>query len=312
MVRNDRISFKRILCPIGLIPDSGEALRYAIALAKAYQAKLFVLHCAGAYAPAISSTYQCHTEKSIRDLINTHINPSASIALGAEVIVADGDPMMAITREAAERRIDLIVMRSRRRPYGAAVIGSTAETVCRTAPCPILITHEREQEWVGSTNNEMALRRVLVAHDFSIDSELALSYGLSLAQEYQAELHLLHVLPSRARSEAPEIAKLAPNTETAFGETINRLRRALPEEANLWCRVKQAVRTGHPYREILDYAEEQNVDQICMGASGTGFGMNALFGSNADRVLRQAPCPILIARPLKPVMIRAATRELEN
>ena len=37
-----------------------------------------------------------------------------------------------------------------------------------------------------------------------------------------------------------------------------------------------------------------------MGVSGTGFGMRALFGSNADRVLRQAPCPVLIARPLRP------------
>jgi len=312
MVINERISFKRILCPVGLIPDSGEALRYAIALAKAYQAKLYVLHCAEAYATTASSAYHGHTEKSIRELINNQIHPSAPIALGAEIIVADDDPMRAITREAAERRIDLIVMRSRRRPYGAAVIGSTAESVCRTAPCPILITHEREQEWVGMTTNEMALRRVLVAHDFSIDSELALSYGLSLAQEYQAELHLLHVLPISARSEAPEIAKLALSTGTSFGETINRLRRALPEEANLWCKVKQAVRMGHPYREILDYAEEQNVDQICMGASGTGFGMHALFGSNADRVLRQAPCPILIARPLKPVMVTAAVREFKN
>jgi nucleotide-binding universal stress UspA family protein len=38
------------------------------------------------------------------------------------------------------------------------------------------------------------LNRSLVAHDFSADSELALKYGVSLAQEYQAELHLLHVL----------------------------------------------------------------------------------------------------------------------
>jgi nucleotide-binding universal stress UspA family protein len=150
------------------------------------------------------------------------------------------------------------------------------------------------------TANELALRRVLVATDFSSDSELALSYGLSLAQEHQCELHLLHVLPPRIRSEAPEIALLPLSAETAFDESVNRLRRAAPDETYLWCKVKQAVREGHPYREVLDYAEDQNIDLICMGASGTGFGMHALFGSNADRVLRQAPCPVLIARPLKP------------
>ncbi len=310
MVINERISFKRILCPIGLTPDSDEALRYAIALAKAYRAKLFVLHCAGAYQVA-SLTEQCHIESNLKDLINKHIRLPAE-PLDTEVIVVEGDPSAVITREAAERRIDLIVMRSRRRPHQAALLGSTAETIYRTAPCPVLITHAQEQEWAGITTNEIGLQRVLVAHDFSTDSELALSYGLSLAQEYQAELHLLHVLPSRARSESPEIAKLPASAETAFDEAANRLYRALPEEAYLWCRVKQAVREGHPYREVLDYAEEQKVDLICMGASGTGFGLHSLFGSNADRVLRQAPCPILIARPLKPVMATAAMRELEN
>jgi nucleotide-binding universal stress UspA family protein len=77
----------------------------------------------------------------------------------------------------------------------------------------------------------------------------------------------------------------------------------VPAEARLWCRIKQAVRSGHPYREVLDYAEENKIDLISMGASGTGFGMRALFGSNADRVLRQAPCPVLIARPLRPMVV---------
>ena len=307
---NERKNFRRILCPIGLTPDSDEALRYAIALAKAYRAKLFVLHCAEVYQVA-NLTEQCHIESNLKDLINKYLRLPAA-QLDTEVVVVDGDPSTVITREAAERRIDLIVMRSRRRPTAAALLGSTAETICRTAPCPVLITHAQEQEWAGITTNEIGLQRVLVAHDFSSDSELALSYGLSLAQEYQAEFHLLHVLPPRAKSEAPEIANLPTSAETAFDEVANRLRRALPDETYLWCQVKQAVREGHPYREVLDYAEEQNMDLICMGASGSGFGMHALFGSNADRVLRQAPCPILIARPLKPMMFSAESGSVEN
>lgn len=298
MFINQRVKFERILCPIGHTPDSGEALRYAIALAKSYRAKLLVMHCIWDYQTT-SPIDRCHVEASIRDMIRSHLSLPA-VPLDVEVIVVEGDPQIAIAREAAERRIDLIVMRSRRRPYAAAVIGSTAETMCRAAPCPILITHAGEREWAGMTTNDIWLRRVLVAHDFSSDSELALSYGLSLAREYQAELHLLHVLPSRARSEAPEIALLPLSAEMGFDETVNRLGRAVPNETHLWCEVKQAVREGHPYREVLDYAEDQRIDLICMGASGSGFGMHALFGSNADRVLRQAPCPVLIARPLKP------------
>ena len=59
------------------------------------------------------------------------------------------------------------------------------------------------------------------------------------------------------------------------------------------------LRWGKPYREVLAYAREQEMDLVCMGALGRDFGLEALFGSNVDRVLRQAPCPSLIARPLK-------------
>jgi nucleotide-binding universal stress UspA family protein len=74
----------------------------------------------------------------------------------------------------------------------------------------------------------------------------------------------------------------------------------VPAEVHLWCDVKTAVSEGHPYREILNYAEQNEIDLISVGAHGAGFGMRALFGSNVDRVLRQAPCPVLVARPLRP------------
>ena len=300
MVINERITFERILCPIDLTPESDESLRYGIALAKAYDAKLFVINCIDSYAVS-GVTERANIKKLLDTSVRKHLRHPASVDFGWEIILVDGDPKEAITEQAAERRIDLIVMRSRRRPYAAALLGSTAETVCRTAPCPVMVTHHREQDWAGMTTNEIGLQRVLAAYDFSSDSELALSYGLSLAQECQAELHVLHVLPARsARPEAPEIAFLPPGAEDGFREAASRLSSAVPVETRVWCEVKQAVREGHPYREVLAYADEQNIDLICMGASGTGFGMRALFGSNADRVLRQAPCPVLIARPLRP------------
>ncbi len=305
MVLNDRISFERILCPIGLMPDSDKALRYAIALTKTFGAKLTVLHCIGSSAET-SLIDQGHIEETLRDSITKHVRLNGLATLDAKIVVVEGDPQLAISQEAARRRINLIVMRSRRRPYAAALLGSTAESICRTAPCPVLVTHPSEMEWAGATTNDISLRRILVAYDFSSDSELALSYGLSLAQEYQAELHLIHVLPLRARAEAPEIAYLPFGFEPSFNETSSRLNSAVPGEARLWCDIKQAVREGHPYREVLAYAEEQEIDLICMGASGTGFGMQALFGSNADRVLRQAPCPVLIARPLRPMIASPA------
>lgn len=206
----------------------------------------------------------------------------------------------AITRTASAYAADLIVMRSRRRPHRAAILGSTAESVCRTAPCPVLVTHTDERDWVQPLTKSITLQRVLVPYDFSDHSELALKYALSFAQEYQAELHLLHVLPPHAVNES----EIAWQGEAAYHNAARRLQKAVPEEAHLWCKIKHAVSEGHPYREVLNYAEKNGIDLISIGAHGAGFGMRALFGSNVDRVLRQAPCPVLVARPLKPGSIQ--------
>ena len=202
--------------------------------------------------------------------------------------------------QAQQRQVDLIVMRSRRRPHRAALLGSTAESVCRSAPCPVLVVHTDEREFVGDAMS-VELKRVLVAYDFSDYSELALKYGLSIAQEHQAELHLLHVLPPRSLNE-PEIAWYPTKGESAYHTAAYRLQKVVPGEAHLWCGVRTVVSEGHPYREILNYAENNEIDLISVGAHGAGFGMRALFGSNVDRVLRQAPCPVLVARHLKPAV----------
>jgi nucleotide-binding universal stress UspA family protein len=305
------ISLERILCPIDLSNESDDALRYAIALAKAYEAKLYVCHCVEPSSPTNGNGHEqltrlfelrlgAHVGAAYPALFGDEAAAVADAPVAAvkiETIVIEGDPTTAIPRAAAERRVDLIVMRSRRRPLAAALLGSTAEAICRTAPCPVLVTHPDGRVWEGLETGQVRLRRILAAYDFSIDSELALSYALLLAQEYQSELHMLHILPPPS---VPAITLSPTGDQNAFHQTVRRLHHAVPNEAYLWCQVKQAVKTGPPYREILTYAEEQEIDLICLGAHGAGFAMRALFGSNADRVLRQALCPVLIARPLKP------------
>jgi len=200
----------------------------------------------------------------------------------------------AIVREAVEQQIDLIVMRSRRRPRAAVLLGSTAETVCQNAPCPVLVTHPLEREWVSMSTGEIDLNRVLIAHDFSRDSETAMNLGLSLAQEYQAEVHLIHVLDSNG-SEEPELAWSASSTGNAYTVAARKLQETLPKEVYLWCNFVNVVRYGKVHEEILNYAKEHEIDLICMGASGSDSTIDKLLGSNADRVLREAPCPVLVA-----------------
>src|SRR5215212_9018289 len=213
------INIKRILCPTDLSPHSGKVVRYALALSRAHEAELIFFHC----APDVDG------EEKLRAFLLEHINPSE-----ARLIVANAeDTGEAIMTKAQIENVDLIVMRSRRRPHRAALLGSTAESVCRSGPCPVLVMHNDEQEFVG---NDMTvdLKRVLVAYDFSDYSELAVKYGLSIAQEHQAELHLLHVLPPRSVND-PEIAWYPLGNDSAYHTAARRLQRAVPAEVNLWC-----------------------------------------------------------------------------
>ncbi|HJP91950.1 MAG TPA: universal stress protein [Pyrinomonadaceae bacterium] len=284
------IDIKRVLCPTDLTPHSGNVLRYAVALTRAHEAELVVFHC------TVDDSDGLH----LPELLLENINAADLVGLRWRLLVAHtGEVGEGITRQAEAENVDLIVMRSRRRPHRAALLGSTAESVCRTAPCPVLVMHNDERDWVHD-ELRIDLKRILVAHDFSDYSELALNYGLALAQEHQAELHLLHVLPPRSTSE-PEIAWYPIQGDSAYHTAAQRLHRAVPAEVHLWCKIKNAVSEGHPYREILNYAEQNEIDLISVGAHGAGFGMRALFGSNVDRVLRQAPCPVLVARPLRPL-----------
>ena len=290
--------FERILCPTDLTTESDEALRYAVALAVVYKAKLMLLYCRTPGSIVEWSTGS-RAARLFELSLFTHMDANELKALDWEGVITEGDDKgMAIANEAAKRNADLIVMRSRRRPHAAALLGSTAETVSRNAPCPVLVTHPNEREWAGLTTSEIDLHRVLVAYDNSADANLALSHATSLAQRYQTEVHLLHVISDTAPEE-PELAWSNASRETSYEIAARQLQQAVPKEAYLWCEIVTAVRSGQPAHEILAYAKEQEIDLICMGASGTGFSLEKLFGSTTDRVLRNAPCPVLVSRPIK-------------
>ena len=312
------IKINRILCPTDLSTDGDQALGYALALSRAYNARLVACYCVKAaeilaaksfpLSPPMRSAEVDYalSHGRVKELFEGWLlrllGPVPFANLDWEALIIEGDDVgEAITQTAREQNIDLIVMRSRRRPHRAAILGSTAESVCRSAPCPVLVTHTDERECLDGADGKITIQKLLVAYDFSDFSELALKYALSVAQEHQAELHVLHVLPRGSGSE-PEIAWYPLGKDTAYHQATRRLQSMIPPEVHLWCRIKTAVSEGEPYREILNYAEKHGIDLISLGAHGAGFGIRTLFGSNVDRVLRQATCPVLVARPLKPAI----------
>jgi nucleotide-binding universal stress UspA family protein len=291
------IKLERIVCPTDLSEDSERTIRYAVALTRVSGAKLFVCYRPTSAADAENglATMQRLITAGLSFPSGVTYDPST---IQWESVLLDGTDLgTIITRAAESRRADLIFMRSRRRPFAAALLGSTAEAVARLAPCPVLVMHADEREWLDNVTGEISLRNILIAYDFSPYSQLALQYALTLAQQYQAGLHLLHVLPPPIMDQ-PEIAWVN-HTDTPYHQAARRLQEAVPGEIHLWSNVRHAVQYGQPYSEILSYAENNEIDLIAMGAHGAGFSIRTLFGSNVDRVLRQARCPLLIAHPIQ-------------
>jgi nucleotide-binding universal stress UspA family protein len=296
MTNNERIHVERILYPTDLSPESAGALEYAVALARSYGAKLILGHTTGPHSACAASE---DGRRLINEIVAKHTHTAATERVDWEAITVEGDTVTEVARVAAEHHIDMLVTNSRKVPRAMTLLDSTAEAITRTAPCPVLITPQGS-DVDDALSSGISFKRILVAYDFSGDSELALTYGLSLAQEFQSELHLLHVLSPARQAIAQEARTVPTGLEDGFHTAARRLCNVVPAETHLWAEVKQVVTQGIPYREILTYARENEVDLICIGASGAGFGLWALFGSNTDRILRQAPCPVLIARPLRP------------
>jgi nucleotide-binding universal stress UspA family protein len=137
--------------------------------------------------------------------------------------------------------------------------------------------------------------------DFSDASAGALEYAISLAEEADADLTLLHSIevPPELLEHMPVPADFDVDRCRAAAEAacLERLRELVPPSVRTYCHVETAVKEGAAYRQILRVAAERTVDLIVMGVHGRGAVDLLLFGSNTARVIRAATCPVLIVPP---------------
>ena len=129
--------------------------------------------------------------------------------------------------------------------------------------------------------------KILVAVDFSDCSTMALDYACELAQQLDAKLCLLHVLTRLAdgSSDEPEQIRLA----------LEKLNSIISAREELALQTNKEVLTGvSAHRLIVDYARHNNVDLIVMGTHGRKGLARFALGSVAERVLRDAPCPVTV------------------
>jgi nucleotide-binding universal stress UspA family protein len=142
------------------------------------------------------------------------------------------------------------------------------------------------------------LKKILVPIDFSELSHRALAYACDLARDNSAALTLLHIyqLPQNLFPDG-YLAFTASATE----ELLRYLERGLSDtQKDIGQRIRGPVSTklvqGVPHVEIVREAEEGGFDLVVMGSHGRTGLRHALLGSVAERVVRRAPCPVLVVR----------------
>jgi nucleotide-binding universal stress UspA family protein len=294
----ETLRIKLILCPIDFSEFSLSAYRHSLSLAEHYQAKLVAQHIvelwrhpAGDFA-ASGGVYEEYSQalresgkKQLQEFVENHtpdeIQPERVVQIG---IAAD-----SILSFAQLQKADVIVMGTHgRRGFDRLMLGSVTDRVMRRAPCPVLAVSKPAHDFVAAGKERghvHHLSRILFCADFSENSERALKYAISAAAEYDAELTLLHVLEG-----VPGPAQ----TEEAMAAVADRLDKLIPAEGPKTLKIKTAVRRGKPYAQIIQLAQETQIDLVTMGVRGRGALDVAVFGSTTYRVLQLGSCPVLV------------------
>ena len=143
----------------------------------------------------------------------------------------------------------------------------------------------------------MSIHKILVPYDFSPHSEHALDWAIGLAEQYQARLELLHVIHI-----LPPVVDIAGDVyehveQAQLAAAQKHLETVLSTKADgSSVRFDSNVRRGVPFQTICDEAATHKADLIVMGSHGRTGLSHVFIGSVAERVIRHAPCPVLVTK----------------
>jgi len=142
----------------------------------------------------------------------------------------------------------------------------------------------------------IALRTVLMPTDFSAPANRALEYAKSIAENFHAALHVLHVEEDIAIGDPMLTASALADIQEAAESFPTRIAAAFTAEERSRLKLVTAVVRGSPHDAILDYAKEHGIELIVLGTHGRGMVERLLLGSVAERIVRHAPCPVLTVK----------------
>jgi universal stress protein A len=146
--------------------------------------------------------------------------------------------------------------------------------------------------------SHLSLKKILVPIDFSEYSKKALKYAFRFAEQFGASLTLLYVVEPTVYPADFSFGQVGfPNVEDELrkkGE--EELHAMIAEMIKDQVPAAAVVKTGLPFVEVTAYAAENDIDLIIVATHGHTGVEHILFGSTAEKIVRKAPCPVLVVR----------------
>jgi nucleotide-binding universal stress UspA family protein len=142
------------------------------------------------------------------------------------------------------------------------------------------------------------IKRILFATDFSEGSFHALPYAVDMAKNYGAKLYLIHVVYDVAKTAGWYVPHVSIDEIYSDIERSARaeLEKTFIDEMRGLKDIERVVLKGIPYEEITKFAGDNNIDLVVLGTHGRKGIDRMLFGSTAEQIVRNAPCPVLSVR----------------
>ncbi len=299
-----KVDFQRILCATDLSDFSNLAVIQAIGMAKEFGSMLYICHVIDLPLVTMHGAAFIYQEDQIQEMKTAALDQIKELVAGSALnwkpVVETGPVSSTLCRLAVEKQADLTIVSTHGRTgIKRLFLGSVTERLLRTIACPLMVVTPPDQPGMAEKQFKgFGFKQIMVGCDFSVDSGRALEYGFSLAQEFEAVIHLVHVVEPFAYRDAmlTEPTKTEAITDVTTG-CRERLETLVPADAHNWCRVEIACEAGKPFQALKSYAETHRVDLILLGVRGHSLVQTMLLGSTTDRVIRGVSCPVLSVCP---------------
>lgn len=295
---------KRILVATDFSECARRAVEYGMCIARAWSAHVDLLYVIevlsglGFDAPFVDPLLE-RRRKEATGALDELATRVTQAGLDVDRHLREGIPSEQIGQAALEQGADLVVVGTHGRTgLDHIMLGSTAERVIKQAPCPVLTVRVAPIHGEKDVDAPPCIRHVLVPVDFSSPSLDALEYAIQIVDRFGAGLTLVHVLEPIYYDLELGLGRIEQEVQkrTHWEAQLDGLAQVVRERG---LPAGSVVLGGIPSESIMTYARGQGCDVIVMGTHGRRGLTRLRYGSVAESVLRQAPCPVLTVRSPK-------------